>query len=253
MPHHHFVPFLPVGIKYIRGQLELGEGGFLHWQIVSATARKCRRRGIIAIFGDQGHYEPTRSSACLEYVWKEDTQIFGTKFELGEKPWNRSSKTDWDAVRVSAIAGDFDNVPSDVFVRCYHQLRTIRQDNLQPFAMERTCAVFWGTTGTGKSRRAWEEAGVGAYIKNPNTKFWDGYRGQDHVIIDEFRGRLDISYLLQWTDRYPCIVEVKGSSAVLRATRFWILSNKSPRDWYPEEDPDTVDALMRRLNITHFQ
>lgn len=254
IPHENFTPFLPVGVQYIKGQLEQGqETGFLHWQIVVALFSRSRRRGVVAIFGEQGHYEPTRSAAATEYVWKEETRISETQFEYGRKPFNRNKPTDWDSIRNAAIAGNFDEIPSDIFVRSYHQLRSIGKDYLQPVAMERRCSVFWGPTATGKSRRAWSEAGLSSYPKNPNTKFWDGYRLHEHVVIDEFRGRVDISYLLQWLDRYPVIVEVKGSATVLRADHIWITSNLDPRLWYPDADPDTVDALMRRLEITHFQ
>jgi len=112
--------------------------------------------------------------------------------------------------------------------------------------------VFWGRTGTGKSHRAWDQAGAQAYVKDPRTKWWCGYRGQENVIIDEFRGVIDISHLLRWLDRYPVLVEVKGGSRPLCARKFWITSNLDPREWYPGLDADTLAALLRRLNITHF-
>lgn len=116
--------------------------------------------------------------------------------------------------------------------------------------------VYWGDSGTGKSRRAWFEAlqeSDDVYIKNPNTKWWDGYRGQSHVIIDEFTGRVDISYIQTWLDRYPALVEVKGSTVPLQATRVWITSNVDPSIWYPDLNPAQRIALRRRLtNVTHF-
>jgi len=112
--------------------------------------------------------------------------------------------------------------------------------------------VFWGPTGTGKSRRAWDEATLDAYPKDPRTKFWDGYNGQENVVIDEFRGSIDIAHLLRWFDRYPVIVEIKGSSVVLTAKNFWITSNLSPDVWFPECDSETLSALRRRLKVTRF-
>ena len=106
--------------------------------------------------------------------------------------------------------------------------------------------------GTGKSRRAWAEAGESAYAKCPRSKFWDGYQDQKHVVFDEFRGGIDVSHLLRWFDRYPVRVEIKGSSRPLHACRIWITSNVDPRLWYPELDSATLDALLRRLTITHF-
>jgi len=72
------------------------------------------------------------------------------------------------------------------------------------------------------------------------------------VVIDEFRGEIGIGHLLRWFDRYPVLVEIKGGSVVLKATRFWITSNLSPDAWYPNLDEETKSALKRRLNITHF-
>lgn len=112
--------------------------------------------------------------------------------------------------------------------------------------------MYWGVTGAGKSRRAWDEAGLNAYPKDPRTKFWDGYRNHENVVIDEFRGDIDIAHLLRWFDRYPVIVECKGSSIVLSAKKIWITSNLDPRQWFPNTDQATIDALMRRLTITHF-
>lgn len=123
---------------------------------------------------------------------------------------------------------------------------------MEPIGVEKTVQVFWGPTGTGKSKRAWEEATTEAFPKDPRTKFWDGYRGQCSVVIDEFRGDIDISHVLRWLDRYPVIVEVKCGSVVLRAKSIWITSNLDPRKWYPNLDKETQDALLRRLNITEF-
>ena len=143
-------------------------------------------------------------------------------------------------------------IEADVRVRCYHSLRRIGSDFSQPVGMERECYVFYGATGTGKSRRAWEDAGLEAYSKDPRTKFWCGYRGQSDIVIDEFRGGIDVSHILRWLDRYPVSVELKGSSLALSARRIWITSNLHPRDWYPDLDEATVAALLRRLVITHF-
>lgn len=118
--------------------------------------------------------------------------------------------------------------------------------------MERVCNVYCGPTGTGKSRRAWSEAGLHAYPKDPRSKFWDGYRDQGNVVIDEFRGDIAMSHILRWLDRYPCLVEIKGSSTSLVATTIWITSNLHPSKWYPDCDQQTVDALFRRLTIVEF-
>lgn len=223
----------------------------MHWQLLVIFKRKIRLGGVRSVFGPF-HAEPTRSEAAEDYVWKEATRVGGTQFELGSRPLRRSEPQDWDRIRECAKRGALDDIPGDVYVRLYGNLKRICVDHCAPVAIERTIEVYWGATGVGKSRRAWEEAGLQAYPKDPRTKFWDGYRGQEHVVIDEFRGDIDIAHILRWFDRYPVIVEVKGSSVVLAATKIWITSNLSPDEWYPLVDARTKEALMRRLNVTEI-
>lgn len=270
IPHHEFTPFLPAGVSYIKGQLELGNGTddgglpgvrttngsgsggrYLHWQIVVGLPSNARLSAIRKIFGPF-HAELTRSDAALEYVWKDDTRVDGTQFELGQLAFKRNSPRDWEANLAHAQAGNIGLIDAATQICHYRSLKAIAADNLVPIGIERKIDVFHGPTGTGKSRRAWAEAGITAYPKDPRSKFWDGYRGQEHVVIDEFRGGIDIGHMLRWLDRYPVIVEIKGSSVCLQATRIWITSNLDPKLWYPELDEATQAALLRRCDVTRF-
>lgn len=249
IPHEDFVPYPHPQCSWIRGQLELAESGFVHWQICLALRRKGSCNQMRGYFGERGHYELTRSERAAGYVWKEDTRVANTQFEFGTKPIQRNSPQDWEGIWDSAVRGDLNAIPHQIRVQSYRTLRAIAADYAKPIGMERTCVVFWGPTGSGKSRRAWEEAGMDAYPKDPNSKFWCGYNCQENVVIDEFRGRIDISHLLRWLDRYPTIVEIKGASVCLVARKIWITSNLSPEQWFPECDIMTVNALLRRLEV----
>lgn len=244
--------YLPRIFAYLTGQLEEGARGFIHWQVFGITSSQCRLSAIKAFF-PTAHIEPTRSSAAEDYCLKDDTAVVGTRFELGNKPLKRNSSKDWESIKSQAKSGELDLIPGDVFVRCYNSLKRIAVDHSRPAPQEREVVVFWGRTGSGKSRRAWEEATFDAYPKDPRTKFWDGYRAHENVVIDEFRGGIDIAHLLRWFDRYPVLVEIKGSSAVLAAKKIWITSNLSPQEWYPGLDEETLNALLRRLTITQFE
>jgi len=242
--------FRGLDCKYTRGQLECGESGYKHWQFIVWFGKPVRLSHCRKIGPPTTHWEPTRSEAANEYVWKDDTSA-GSRFEFGTKP-KLDLPTDWDDIKNNAQRGELDNIPPHVYVRCYNSLRRIATDHMQPLAIERTTKVYWGSTGVGKSRRAWSEASLQAYPKDPRSKFWDGYRGQTCVVIDEFRGGIDISHILRWLDRYPTIVECKGSSLVLAATHIWITSNLDPFYWYPELDSETREALLRRLDVEHI-
>lgn len=249
-----FAPYaLPDGVSYARGQLERGSGGLLHWQFVLYLTARRRRTFVQGLF-KSAHVEPTRSEAALKYVWKQDTAVEGTRFEIGTRAINRNSRVDWENIWSNAKNGALLEIPADIRIRCYSTLRRIEKDFMEPRAIEREVVVFYGRTGTGKSRRAWDEAGIGAYPKDPNTKFWDGYAAHEKVVIDEYRGNISISNLLRWFDRYPVCVEVKGGSVVFCAKQIWITSNLHPKEWYKDLDEKTFDALLRRFKIIeHFE
>jgi len=242
----------PEGVRWIFGQKEIGEAtGYVHWQIVVAFSKKVRRSGVVEKFGNV-HCELTRSSAANEYVRKANTSVDGTRFEIGQKPIRINNSIDWESVWDCAKKGDLQAIPARIRLVSYRTLRAIAADHSKCVGMERVCNVYWGATGTGKSRRAWDESGLDAYSKDPRSKFWDGYQNERNVVIDEFRGGIDISHMLRWLDRYPVRVEIKGSSKPLEATTIWITSNISPKDWYPDVDDETRSALLRRLKVVEF-
>lgn len=243
-------------IHYMRGQQEMGTiNNFLHWQIIVYFKKKITCPKCKSFFPSSTHVEPTRSKAAKNYVWKEETSIPNTKFELGEMSLQRNEPTDWARVRRSSIDGDFVTIPDDIFLRYYHSIRSIYKDFAKPIMRSpQEVFVFWGPPGTGKTRRVFEEVGSdGWYIKSPTTKWWDGYNGEETIILDEFRGDVHIAHLLRWLDRYPCTCEIKGAQLYLNTKRWYITSNISYTDWYKDIDNDTLAALKRRLTmIVHF-
>jgi len=249
IPEAEWVPCLQEGTQHIHGQLEQGATtAYRHWQLVVSFAKKKSLSQVRICFGGRGHWEPTRSDAARLYVLKEDTRC-AEPFEFGSLSIRRAESTDWGLVLESAKTGTYTEIPPDVLVRYYSAINRITADFAKPAFIERQCIVLYGLTGVGKSKRAWDEAGPDAYPKCPRSKFWCGYRGESNVVVDEFRGGIDIGHLLRWLDRYPVRVEVKGSSRVLVACKFWITSNLHPREWYPGLDSPTLDALLRRMSV----
>ena len=255
IPHEHFTPYLHPLVAYIKGQVELGVlTEYRHWQILVAFKVKQRLRSVKRIFGESCHAELSRSEASNDYVWKEETRIEGTQFELGELAVKRNNKQDWDLVFSKAKSGNFDDIDTDILIRHYSSLKRIYVDYATPTHRgKQEVHIFWGVTGSGKSHTAFELAGDDYYLKSPLTKWFDGYRGQETIIIDEFRGIIDVSHLLKWLDQYPCNVEVKGYQTYLRTKKWIFTSNLNPVDWYPTLDYETLMALRRRFtNVVHY-
>ena len=240
-------------LRYLKGQQEMGASGFHHWQVLAAFKKKVTITRAKLSFCAEAHIEFTRSEAADDYVHKDDTAVPGTRFEIGTKAIKRQSCNDWQQIWDDATTGNLGAIPADIRIRSYHTLKRIAKDHAQAeFRPSVSCSVFWGVTGSGKSHKMFEDAGPNAYIKSSTTKWWDGYSGQETVILDEFRGNISIEHMLKWLDKYPCYVEEKGGQLPLRATRFYIASNLDPRQWWVGLDKPTIEAFLRRVHVTHF-
>jgi hypothetical protein len=107
---------------------------------------------------------------------------------------------------------------------------------------------YWGPPGVGKSFKARKE-NPGLFLKQQN-KWWDGYEGQDVVLLDDFdkSGSCLGHHLKIWADRYACTGEIKGAIIPLNYTKFIITSNYQPRDIWPD-DQVLCDAITRRFKV----
>ena len=121
-----------------------------------------------------------------------------------------------------------------------------RDGNIAP-----SIGVYYGPTGTGKSKRAREEIGEDYWVWTPARGQWfDGYYGQKNVIFEEFRGQLPLGMLLTLTDRYECPVQFKGGTTEFCAMNIIFTSPCHPRFWYEKlENEDTWAQLKRRISF----
>lgn len=105
---------------------------------------------------------------------------------------------------------------------------------------------FWGPTGTGKTREAYE------ILEDPYTtldtgNWWEGYDAHPHVIIDDMRGDfMKYHRLLKLLDRYPYIIECKGGSRQFLAEKIIITSAYHPRDIFSTRED--IEQLLRRID-----
>ena len=75
---------LPDGIRYLRGQQEIGEEtGYHHWQLICIMKTKQRLNHVKSKFCPEANLRLTRSAFANAYVWKEETRVEGSQFELG--------------------------------------------------------------------------------------------------------------------------------------------------------------------------
>lgn len=108
---------------------------------------------------------------------------------------------------------------------------------------------IYGPPGTGKSRSARADYGDDIYLKAQN-KWWDGYTGQQTVILDDMDNDALGHHLKIWTDRYACTGEVKGGTINLQHRKFIVTSNFSIDELF--EKPQIAQALKRRFTVVHL-
>ena len=127
---------------------------------------------------------------------------------------------------------------------------------MAPLVRRESVDVYYieGPTGIGKTYGIFERF-PDAYrpIVSGDKVWFDGYDGQETLLLDELRGNIKMSMLLQLLDPYPLKVEVKGGMVPAKWKRVFITTNTPPEKWYPHlsaEDPRTFSALLRRIGHT---
>lgn len=117
--------------------------------------------------------------------------------------------------------------------------------------------VWWwyGPTGTGKTRQAFEFAtrhGLSIWKSSKDLTWWQGYEQQQIALIDDFRKDFcKFHTLLTILDRYPHSVEVKGSSVPLNSPYIIVTSCYPP--WQVYDTREDVGQLLRRIGqVVHF-
>jgi hypothetical protein len=107
---------------------------------------------------------------------------------------------------------------------------------------------YWGATGTGKSRAAYEEAGEDAYSP-VSFKWWDGYDAHENVVLDDIRSDFcSFDSFLRLFDRYPMRVECKGGSRQFLARKIWITSPFDPQAFFQMTE-EAIVQITRRITV----
>lgn len=243
-------------MKYMIQGEEVGAGGKEHVQgfVIFKNARALS--GVIKEFKGV-HWEICKGSIDdnITYCKKE-----GKWAEEGEVPAGQGTRTDVLKVGEMVVFGMTDEEiinsgpdEAGTWVRCHRGIREARRvlnrHKRRDWVMD--VRVYWGATGSGKTRAVYDEFGVGNVYVKPVGKWWDGYEGEEVVLIDDFdpSNCFDIQFdmYLKLLDRYPMKVEVKGGFEQFLSKVIVFTSNYDPSEWFPFKM--NRDALFRRISL----
>jgi hypothetical protein len=207
---------------------------------------------------EKSHMETNQKSKdindAITYCKKE-----GKYTEYGNIP-EQGKRTDLNALKDELLNTNI--TCDDICLRnpiMFHQygrtLERIEEIKLRKkYRTEMTKGIWlWGDTGKGKSHRAFENYSPDTHFTlNLNDGgFWDGYTGQEIVIINEFRGQIMYSELLDLVDKYPKTVKRKNKCPVpFISKKVIITSSMSPYEVYKNVNAkDSLSQLERRFEI----
>lgn len=230
-------------VRFLSFQEEIGESGTPHLQAYCLFKDKIRMSAVKDRLpgGSRLHCEIRRGThqEAKEYTQKSDSRKEGgLSMIAGDEP-APGSRSDLVRVKQRIDAGAKEAEIADEFFgqwcryhKAFQRYRGIKLPNRNWVTHTQ---VLWGPPGTGKTRAAFDEAGPDAYwLPKPNGSrvFWDGYEGQENVVIDEFFGWMPRDLMCRICDRYPFRVETKGGSVPFVAKKIWITSNSPPVEWW---------------------
>lgn len=262
-------------VEYVVWQHEAGQQGTEHLQGYVVFVGKKRLQWLKNNCCARSHWEPRNGTheQAKAYCMKEESRIPGD----GHGPWTygneaavptkKGERTDlkrvFELLSSGAKESDIMTNPDlfPVWARYYRAIERFELMSEVKRSWITFTTVYWGTSGCGKTRRAHYEASLKAdgtvgepyyVLRKPagNAVYWDGYKGEKHIIIDEFYGWIPRTMMQVICDRYPAIIDTKGGARNFLATKIWITSNEEPKDWWHRAG---LGAMERRLTGDHGQ
>lgn len=214
----------------------------------------------------QGTPQENREYIRKEGKWadteKKETNLADTFEEWGELPKGHKGKRSDLSMLFDMIENGLSNAEilrqnPDYMKYLNHMERTrqaLREEEFREKWRDIECIYVFGETNTNKTRTYMEKYGYGNVYRITNyngNAVWDGYRGQDVVIFEEYRSQLLISEVLTWVEGYPnCSLRARYADKVACFTKVVFISNIPLEEQYPnvqDESPETWRAFLRRI------
>lgn len=253
-----YLAILQPNCKYCLIGKEIAPSGTMHYQGYMELNNRKRKHQVIDLFPPEikPHVELCRGTPQQNITYcKED----GKWVEYG-KPTAERTRSDLTALTTLIKDGaTMETVALSspaTFVRNYNGLAKFKAIvNKPPLIREQfECHFYFGKTGAGKTYMAHEKYPE-LFAKPIGKGLWfDGYAGEETVLIDEFEGQYPLADMLRVCDRYRLQVEVKGSFAYFIPKLVIFTSNVHPYFYYNmwENRQSQFKAFARRFSTVLY-
>lgn len=232
--------------------------GYVYWK--NQKSIKASNKCLDKIWCKPAKGDTSSQEAYIKgpYTKNDKTKPANPDFkEFGIKP-EQGKRTDLNALKEEIIEGlTVDQIVMDNPMVFHQYGRTLeRIQNIVNRRKHRTWMTkgywYWGETGVGKSHIAFDGFDPDThYVYNiSDNGFWNGYTGQEIVIINELRGQIPFSELLDLVDIWPKWVKVKGGEQIpFLAKEVRITSCNKPEDVYYNcfEHNESIKEFDRRF------
>ena len=235
-------------VAYLVYGKEVGEEGTPHLQGYIELSSKREFSTVKKLVGTRAHIEQARGSSqqASDYCKKD-----GAFKEYGTMMVGAGHRSDLDNIGKRVLAGEslesIADTDTAMYIRYHRGLRELANTLPSPKWRDVKVLVYYGPTGSGKTRAAMALNGGDVFKMNTNTNgtlWFDGYRGESVLLLDDYYGWIKHGELLTLLDGYPYRCQIKGSYTWARWTTVVITSNKPPKAWYAQ---GLNPALERRL------
>lgn len=232
--------------------------GYVHYTNPLTLASVKKRLNLEGV-----HLEMAKGSAQQNktYCTKQDETYVSGPWEHGDLPaqgtrTDLSAAIDWIKENKKTPVGTLALTEfAPTWVKYHKALDALHSTHQSTMLRDRPVVIFIvGPPGRGKSTWCLENFKDAFWMNN--GKWWDGYAGQEVVILDDFdatvAGQLTWRNFKLLLDRFPLQLEKKGNMVNILAKIFIVTSNYAQEKWFKclaLENTDPVDrqALARRV------
>lgn len=274
-------------------QLEEGANGTEHFQGYLEFNKAQKMSAVKKLIGENPHMEAAKGDkeSNLKYCTKEEGRkegpwVWGTLLE--KKNGNQGKRSDLNdfAMMIEECGGITDEV-MEAFPGHALQYRRQAKERTEEIVMklakekekawwmeqkrlkdaglpyltqrQMKCIMLFGPTAVGKTTHVkLETLGMGEdlYEKAGNNKWYPGYAGEKHMLVDEMTTGFcekDIRNFNKMTNLGMNVQEVKGSHVLLDVETAWFTTNKHPLHiWDEVKESGTYKAFVRRFDEVHW-